>query len=326
MFVVMCPKCEKQSKAFVDHAGLRGKCPHCGKKIAIKAAVDAVLAENLPQIVPQANGLLRKRRQRPHLPDTSPPAVPLAFVALLPTWLFFFLGNSYLADQEAWKIITSCLWVGKVEVFAFFWGLFLILWKAGLWMLQRRPLSWNVLPDRFSGDTRVGPSDVPLCQAHLYGLASRPQRSILLNRVHLALEHFRQTRNVQDVRGALTGQSAIDANLLDSSYTVLRFLIWVIPILGFIGTVVGIGIAVNKFADVIPSVSEIEKAMTSLRAGLGQVTTGLGTAFNTTLVGLLLVTPLMLMTSWLRKLEEHLLAQIDQFSNHNLLGTLDDRT
>lgn len=329
MFVVVCPKCGKQSKAFVDHAGYRGKCPHCGKKIRIVARAGVVPAEELARIEPLPRSMPRKRRARVRLSDTSPPAVPLALLAAYGTWLCYYYGNQWAPGsgwEEAWKILLSCLWVGRAEVFLFLWGLALVFGKAGMWLYQRRYLNWQVFPDPFGQlAQRVQPNHVDQCLAHLRGLSRRPERSILLNRVCLALEHLRQTRNVSEVRGALTGQSAIDANLLDSSYSLLRFLVWVIPIFGFIGTVVGIGIAVKQFAGFIPQVSEMEQAMESIRNGLGQVTAGLATAFNTTLVGLCLVAPLMLLTSWLRKLEERLLAQVDHFSNHQLLAALDDR-
>ena len=327
MFVVKCPKCGERSKAFTDHAGRRGLCPHCGKKISIVAEEGQTPTDDLPHLSAQPSAKGRGRSRRSKLPDTSPPSLPLAAVALAGTWVIFRFGPGWFPGthaEPAWNLLLTCLWIGKVEVFLFLWGIVLLAYKAGLWWAQLRPLRWNVLPERFTGESAVALADVGPCLAHVQSLTRRPRRSILLNRVWLALDHLRQTRSVQEVRGALTGQSAIDANLLDSSYTMLRFLIWVIPILGFIGTVLGIGISVAKFADFIPQVSEIEKAMDSLRDGLGQVTSGLGTAFNTTLVALCLVAPLMLFTSWLRKVEEHLLAEIDQFTNHELLGSLED--
>jgi biopolymer transport protein ExbB/TolQ/DNA-directed RNA polymerase subunit RPC12/RpoP len=325
MFLVKCPKCQKLSKAYADHAGRRGKCPHCGKKIVIVAVEGESPTEEMPQISPQPETSKGRRRRVP-VPDTSPPTLLLALVAAGGVWLFFRYGAGLFAGGGSgsfWEILLSCGWIGRVEVFLFLWGLLLLVWKAALWFLQRRPLQWEVFPARFDGTTKVQQADIDACLEHVHGLTRSPRRSIMLNRVCLALEHLRQAGHVQEVRGALGGQSAIDANLLDSSYMILRFLIWVLPIVGFIGTVMGIGFAVAQFGDFIPQEGEqIEEAMQTLRAGLGRVTTGLGTAFNTTLVALVLVTPLMLLTSWLRKFEERLLAEIDQFSNHNLLGTL----
>ena len=325
MFVVQCPKCKKQAKSFVDYAGLRGKCPHCGKTIRIVAQEGLAPADELPTLAPRAGSVHRGRRRRAHLPDTSPSAIVTAVLAAGATWLFFYAGYRVFPDSSSntsWAILMSCGRIGIVEVFLALWGLLLVSSKSRLWRRQRRSLQWKVLPDRFSGDARIRPEDVEACTIHINGLSKHPRRSILLNRVLLALDHLRLSRDVQEVRGALTGQSAIDANLLDSSYTVMRFLIWVLPIVGFIGTVIGIGYAVSEFASFIPEVSDVEKAMDSLREGLGKVTTGLGTAFNSTLVALCLVAPLMLLTSALRKLEERLLAEVDYFSNHQFLACM----
>lgn len=324
MFIVKCPKCGKPSKAFVDHAGLRGKCPHCRKKIPIVADSEDSPAAGLLDIHPLPRSARRSGPGRAKLPDTSPPAFVLGIAGAALTWAFYHYAPGQTRFADAWAILRSCDWIGQVELFLFAWGSLMVMWKALLWNVQRRSLRWNVLPEPADGQPGIASSDVERRLDHLASLARQPRRSILLNRVILSLEHLRQTRNVSEVRGALTGQSAIDANLLDSSYTIIRFLVWVIPIVGFIGTVIGIGFAVSQFAGFLPQVTEVEKAMESLRAGLGQVTKGLGTAFNTTLVALILVAPLMLAASWLRKLEERLLAEIDQFSNHQLLAALAD--
>ena len=325
MFVVKCPKCGKRSKAFVDHAGRRGECPHCRAKIRIVAEEGQAPTGELAPITALPAWRARPAARQAKLPHTTPPSAAMALLAIAATWLLFRYGDRWFggtALQPAWELLLRCMWIGKVEVFMFVWGVLMLCCKGLLCYGQSRPLRWQVLPSHFSGERRIGPGDVDHCLGHLQSLSRRPRRSLLLNRVWLALEHLRQTGSVQEVRGALTGQSAIDANLLDSSYGMMRFLIWVVPILGFIGTVTGIGLAVSRFADFIPQVSEIEQAMDSLRSGLGEVTTGLGAAFNTTLVALVLVAPLMLATSWLRTVEERLLAEIDQFTNHNLLAGL----
>ena len=43
----------------------------------------------------------------------------------------------------------------------------------------------------------------------------------------------------------LKSQSEIDATMVDSSYVLIKVFIWAIPILGFIGTVLGISEAVS---------------------------------------------------------------------------------
>lgn len=77
------------------------------------------------------------------------------------------------------------------------------------------------------------------------------------------------------------------------NFALIGFAIWVLPMLGFIGTVLGITQAIGGLADT----TVISGADGS---GLGGVLGGLQFAFDTTLVGLVLVIPLMLMLLALR--------------------------
>ena len=94
-----------------------------------------------------------------------------------------------------------------------------------------------------------------------------------------------------------------DANLVESSYTLTKGLIWAIPVLGFIGTVLGLSQAVGGFGSVVSSGADLE----TLKEALGGVTSGLGIAFETTLIALVaaLIVQL-LMTLLMRKEEEFL--------------------
>jgi len=71
------------------------------------------------------------------------------------------------------------------------------------------------------------------------------------------------------------------------NFAPIGFAIWVLPMLGFIGTVLGITQAIGGLADSV--------AVTAVDGGgLGGVLGGLQFAFDTTFVGLVLVIPLML--------------------------------
>jgi len=77
-----------------------------------------------------------------------------------------------------------------------------------------------------------------------------------------------------------------DAYASDSTYRLNRLFIWALPVLGFIGTVYGVSLAVSNFAgflagDVTPE---------AIKYQVGLITTGLGVAFYTTLLGLIAAT------------------------------------
>ena len=71
------------------------------------------------------------------------------------------------------------------------------------------------------------------------------------------------------------------------NFAPIGFAIWVLPMLGFIGTVLGITQAIGGLADSV-AVTAVDGS------GLGGVLGGLQFAFDTTFVGLVLVIPLML--------------------------------
>jgi len=97
-----------------------------------------------------------------------------------------------------------------------------------------------------------------------------------------------------------------DVMELDGSYSLVRFITWAIPILGFLGTVVGITAAV---AGVTPEV---------LEQSLDGVTSGLATAFDTTALALLLTMILMFGSFLVERLENGMLQQIDAYVDAEL--------
>ncbi len=107
----------------------------------------------------------------------------------------------------------------------------------------------------------------------------------------------------------------------ESSYSVPRILVWAIPLLGFIGTVVGISSAVNNFSGLLNTAGDIEK----IKVGIGAVTQGLGVAFDTTLLALFLSVLVMIPLVLVEKYESKLLLGIDVFINDKLLPRLKKR-
>ena len=85
----------------------------------------------------------------------------------------------------------------------------------------------------------------------------------------------------------------------DTSFIPVSTMIWAIPVLGFIGTVLGLAKAVAKFGLLASSGTAID-----FNAVLPQVTGGLATAFETTLIALVLALILQIFASFRRQAEE----------------------
>lgn len=104
----------------------------------------------------------------------------------------------------------------------------------------------------------------------------------------------------------------------ESSYSVPRILIWAIPLLGFVGTVIGISGAVSSFSGVLETSGDVE----AIKGGIGNVTTNLGLAFDTTLLALFLSVLVMIPLVLVERYESKLLLGIDVFINDKLLPRL----
>ena len=112
--------------------------------------------------------------------------------------------------------------------------------------------------------------------------------------------------------------SSFYATASESSYSVPRILVWAIPLLGFIGTVIGISGAVSGFTGFLNNSGDVEQ----IKEGIGQVTSNLGLAFDTTLLALFLSVLVMIPLVLVERYESNLLLGIDVFINDKLLPRL----
>ena len=112
--------------------------------------------------------------------------------------------------------------------------------------------------------------------------------------------------------------SSFYLNVSEASYSVPRILVWAIPLLGFIGTVIGISGAVSGFSGFLENSGDVEQ----IKEGIGQVTSNLGLAFDTTLLALFLSVLVMIPLVLVERYESRLLLGIDVFINDKLLPRL----
>ena len=105
---------------------------------------------------------------------------------------------------------------------------------------------------------------------------------------------FQSSNNVGDVYSAVNALIEMELHNVDLRYTTIRYLVWLIPTLGFIGTVIGIALALGK-AGVMESDDP---------ALLITVVPLLATAFFTTLLALILSAILMLFIQQLQSRDE----------------------
>lgn len=145
-------------------------------------------------------------------------------------------------------------------------------------------------------------------------------RGVLVRRWRILLQLWSRTHSTAKVTGRLDADTEAFDLAQQNSYALPRILVWAIPILGFLGTVIGIGAAVSQFDSFLSNVEDIDV----LRDGLAQVTGGLGTAFDTTFLALAISLIVMIPLAAVERLEQRLLTRIDLLLRNALLPALPD--
>lgn len=150
-------------------------------------------------------------------------------------------------------------------------------------------------------------------------LAKNPRfkDSLLFSRLDRALGLWLGAKKLDRMGAWLKAESDRETAVSDASFAFSRYFIWAIPIMGFIGTVQGLGAAVSGFS-VLGGAADL----LGIKSAIVQVTRGLGVAFDTTLLALMLSIPLMLLLTWVQKNEETLLIEVDHYLDENLLAKL----
>lgn len=208
------------------------------------------------------------------------------------------------------------------------WSLFVLMFKYFNFRVQARAQQALVHPSVLAVLARgVYANNVDQVLADL-GEALRNLKvkryaeSVIYRRVRQVLHYIRSAPKKESLNDLLGYQSQIDLKRLETAYTLLQVLIWAIPILGFIGTVLGIGDSVREFSVFIQTAEGGGQFSTQMRSALGGVTSGLAVAFNTTFLALVLVMPVMILTSFLNKNEEEILVAVEEYCLEELLPHL----
>lgn len=179
---------------------------------------------------------------------------------------------------------------------------------------ELRQLMLGLLPEDPS--TMLRAQDLPAIYSQLRGrhAAEQPFLQRLVARVVL---QFQSGRSVDQANSLLNSSLELLQHEIELKYTALRYLVWVIPTLGFIGTVIGIALALGE-AGAIPDLNQPDQ----LQPWMQGLTGRLGLAFNTTLLALLLSAVLVLLMHVAQQREESALNRCGQYCLDNLINRL----
>lgn len=144
------------------------------------------------------------------------------------------------------------------------------------------------------------------------------ETSILLGRLDRGLALWLATKDVGRVGSWMGSEANRDNAMSDLTYTLARTMMWAIPILGFIGTVQGLSSAVGGFGDFLSGAADLA----AIKGAIADVTIGLGVAFDTTFLALMLVTIIQFPLSSIMRREATLLGEIEIYIDEHFVSRL----
>ena len=195
----------------------------------------------------------------------------LAIFVFKPTPGLSRLATMLLRPTNQFAIIPATVF--------FFVGVAILIVKTKKVNFQMRSLTLAAVPTE--PEFIVTEKTAATVLARTQELVDHPRHFVLFNRIYRALSNLKNMGQINDVSSILRAQAENDEAEVASSYTLLNGLVWGIPVLGFIGTVLGLSLAIGRFTATLQAAGDLSL----IRASLQGVTGGLATAFETTLIG-----------------------------------------
>ena len=188
-----------------------------------------------------------------------------------------------------------------------FWAFAIIIYKAVGAFRQRALLDQDLIS--LSEDMRILPQDTRELSRRIQALPAAVQKYLLPRALTTALQRFGATGNIQDVSTSVREISESEAERMESDLSIIRYIAWAIPSIGFIGTVRGIGDA-------------LAQAHKAVEGDITGVTQSLGVAFNSTFIALVISIVLMFFIHQLQQMQERLVLDTEYYCDEYLIRHL----
>ncbi|MDH4318861.1 MAG: MotA/TolQ/ExbB proton channel family protein, partial [Desulfobulbaceae bacterium] len=187
------------------------------------------------------------------------------------------------------------------------WAMAILGYKGLIAYRQSRQLDQDLLllPENLP----VGPEDTKELRGRIDDLEPEMREFLPARALRAAIKRFEATRDVQDSATAAREVCESEGERLESELSTIRYIAWAIPSVGFIGTVRGIGAALNQ-------------ANRAVEGDITGVTQSLGVAFNSTFIALLISIVLMFFIHQLQLMQERLVLDTRAYCDSNLIARL----
>ena len=188
-----------------------------------------------------------------------------------------------------------------------FWALAILGYKGTVIHLQQKQLDKDFigLPE----GSVITASDTERITARIRKLPEREQDYLLPRILISAMERFASTGHVQDAATEVQDMRESESDRLESELSIIRYIAWAIPSIGFIGTVRGIGDALGQ-------------AHRAVEGDITGVTQSLGVAFNSTFIALVISIVLMFIIHQVQRMQQSLVLDSNRYCSKWLLRRL----
>ncbi len=329
-----CPTCHITLQADAELAGKTVKCPGCSTRLQIPSsfaqqdseAADEEAADSLHDHLPPLN--LATGHLGPH-PSTVNVWIAggLGFLATFIWYVIMLLlpARKVAGADEGWGVYMRDLFCERgatqyVTTLLSFWCIGLLVLKWVNLRNQRRAMMIQALPTDIGEE--ITPQNLKEFHDHVLNFPKPLRNTYIVNRVRKALEFFYVRRNNPEVASTISSLSEVDAAKASGSYGIVKVFLWAIPIMGFIGTVVGIGQAIGGFGAVFGAGESGD--MSQIKEPLLSVLSSMAVAFDTTLLALVVSILLSFPASSLQGQEDDLVSDVDEYCVDHLLKRLND--
>ncbi len=195
-------------------------------------------------------------------------------------------------------------YIQALTYFAFVWAWFEVKEKLQVIARERKAFKMNLIPT--SEKVVFMPADINNLKFKLIEF-DKKEKYILSDLLKKACTKFRTSGSLSELIDIVSIQIEVSQEKAEGDQSVIRYLSWVIPSLGFIGTVIG-----------------ISQSLVYANSGdMDKITSLLGVAFDTTLVALVLSVFLMWFVHQLQEETDRFHSDLKEFVIDNLINKIE---
>ena len=215
------------------------------------------------------------------------------------------LDETVVPDRSVYVVIRDL--EQEVCFILLLWALAIVGYKGLVVWQEREALDTDLV--RVPEGVRILPEDTREYARQIEALPETHRDRLAPRCLLAALYRFAATQNIHEVSATSHALCEAEGERLESELSMLRYIAWAIPSIGFIGTVRGIGEALGL-------------AHQAMEGDITGVTASLGVAFNSTFVALLLSLVLMFVVHQLQLQQERLVLDTENYCDRSLIRHL----